>query len=289
MVGDPDTGPNADEARYWASPTGQTWIENEKALDELLAPVTQMALQKADLRPGHHVLDIGCGTGAHAIGAAGQVAPGGRVLALDISPPLLARAQDRVATLDGVAKIDFLHADAQTVNFDAGTFDVAISRFGVMFFSDPAAAFANIARGLKPGGRMVFAAWGPVSVNPWWRLPGTVAKARLGEPPASQPNAPGPMGLADMTFVEGELRKAAIGGYSVEQVTVTLTHAGGAQAMAALSMRVGPAARLMRLFEGTVRDADAIEAELTGAYRSYEDADGFHMPATINLIQVQVP
>ena len=289
MVSGTEPPPNAAEAKYWASPSGLSWIENEVVLDELLAPVTEMALGHANLKPGDHVLDIGCGTGAHAIEAAKHVGSGGKVVALDISLPLLNRASERASASGTGAPVEFMNADAQTVDLGARRFDHAVSRFGVMFFADPAAAFSNIARAIKPGGQMVFAAWGPVAVNPWWRLPGTIAKARLGEPPATEPNAPGPMGLSDVDYTKAELGKAGFGAFRVDPVTVDIAHTGGASAMSALSMRVGPAARLMRLFDGNASDAKAIEDDLTRAYQAYEDDGGFRMPATINLITVQLP
>lgn len=289
MLIDPSGGPNSDEARYWASPSGLSWIENEAELDTLMAPVTEAVYDMAGLAPGMRVLDIGCGTGAHSFAAARRAGTGGEVVAVDISPPLLARAKDRAASMTGGARVTFINADAQTVELPPREFDLATSRFGVMFFAEPATAFMNISRSIRRGGRMLFAAWAPVSVNPWWRIPGSVAGARLGTPPPSEPNAPGPMGLSDIGYVSGELSKAGFEDFRVTAVNVGLHHPAGAAAMAALSLRVGPAARAMRLFDGGSADAAAIEQALAAAYAPYEVESGFVIPATINMIDVLIP
>ena len=112
MVNDQSGGPNSDEARYWASPSGLSWIENEAALDTLMAPVTEAVFDMADLSPGMRVLDIGCGTGAHTFAAARRAGAEGEVLSVDISPPLLARAKDRAAAMTDGARARFINADA---------------------------------------------------------------------------------------------------------------------------------------------------------------------------------
>ena len=277
-------GPNADEAEYWST-KGRSWIENEKLQDELLVPATDLLCEMTGFMPGERVLDIGCGTGAHALAVGERVAPDGEVLALDISEPLLERAAERVQAAD--LPIKTMHGDAQTTTF-SGQFDVATSRFGVMFFNDPAAAFANIAKAIKPGGRMVFAAWGPVSINPWWRLPTAVASVRLGSLPPTPDHAPGPMGLADEAYVKAELAKAGLTEASVVSRKVDFgTHSSAAK-MASLAMKIGPAPRLIRLFDGNEADRTAIEEALVTAFSAYQDGDNFNMPATLNIIKARV-
>ena len=277
-------GPNAEQAEYWST-LGRSWVEHEADQDMLLAPVSDALLELTGFQAGDRVLDIGCGTGAHALAVAEQVGLDGRVVALDVSEPFLQRTKER-ADLAGLP-VETFHGDAQTAVFRA-EFDVLTSRLGVMFFADPAAAFANMARALRPGGRMVFAAWAPVAVNPYWRLQTAVASARLGTPPPTPPHAPGPMGLADSAFVVGELTRAELAEASVTEHQINLWHEGGAKGFAARCVRIGSAARIIRLFDGTEADRAAIEAELTEVFTAYEDGDHFAVPATLNIIEARV-
>jgi len=281
--------PNSDEARYWASPTGLSWIENEAALDILFAPVTDAVLGAADLKPGESVLDVGCGTGAHALAVARQVGASGRVTALDISPPLLRRAEARARAEGWAERFEFAVADAQSADLGVARYDLATSRFGVMFFADPAAAFANVAKAVRPGGRMVFGVWGPVARNPWWQLPSRIAGDVFSPLPKNAPNAPGPMGLSDAGYVRDVLRGAGLESAEVEPLTVFLCHPEGAAGAVALSLRVGSAARALRLFESTAEQEAEVAARLEEAYRPYETDGEFRMPAVLNLIRGRLP
>ena len=277
------SGPNAEQADYWST-AGLSWIDNEAAQDAILAPVSGFLVENSGFEPGMRVLDIGCGTGGHALAVAGKVGQGGKVLAVDVSQPSLERVAERAAAAG--APVGTFYGDAQIAGLPGG-FDVATSRFGVMFFADPGAALANIARALRPGGRMVFAAWAPVAVNPFWRVPAAVAAARLGRPEASAPNAPGPMGLSDVAFVEAQLARSGLAETSVRTETVVLGHVGGAAEMAAQCLRTGPAAHIARVFDATEADRAAIIADLTEALSDYEDSEGFRMPATLNIIEAR--
>ena len=144
-----DSEANAAQAEYWNSEPGRTWIDMESALDASMAAILDLVIARADPRPGEHVLDIGCGTGASTLRAAAAVGGGGRVLGADISGLLLARARARAreARLENAS---FEVCDAQVHDFPPAVFDLMLSRFGVMFFGEPVAAFRNIARALRP-------------------------------------------------------------------------------------------------------------------------------------------
>ncbi len=272
--------PNVEEADYWSGPSGLTWIECEDNLDASFESVTDLIVSRAALQSGERVLDVGCGTGALTLAAAHAVRAGGHVLATDISVPLLARTDNRAS---GLSQVSSLHADAQTTIWPRPPFDSAVSRFGVMFFADPAAAFANIARALRPGGRFVFAAWGPYAQNPWWMIPQRIASARLGRPPKISPHCPGPMGLSDMDWSLDQFQRGGIDGIQGERVDLTLIVPGSARDLAVFSTRVGPAARVIRLFEASEADKEAIIDSLTSAYQPFEQSSGVHIPAMINL------
>lgn len=147
---------NAAQAEYWSSAPGRKWVALQDPMDAALSAVNALLLARAAPGPGEAVLEIGCGAGATTLAFAERVGPAGSVLAVDISPPLLARARDRAANHG--SRVNFIEADAQTHHFQAASVDLIVSRFGIMFFEDPVAAFANMLTALRPGGRLVAAA-----------------------------------------------------------------------------------------------------------------------------------
>ncbi|CUJ94871.1 Demethylmenaquinone methyltransferase [Ruegeria denitrificans] len=278
---------NEEQAEFWSnSPSGAKWLTFEDQMDELLAPVLDLVFDRAGLQPGMRVLDIGCGTGASTVRAAEIVGETGHVLAADFSQPFLDRAGQRAAE-KGLANIDLQHADVQTHSFVAVDRDAMISRFGVMFFEDTVAAFANMTRALKPGGQMTFAAWGPLNGNPWFKTPHILACARLGNPPPMDRNAPGPLAFHDHERVSGLLEQAGLTDIRVEQVPVSLRIRGTIEDCATLCTRIGPAARLITHFEGDAEDVLAIQAAIAEAFQQYVSANTVEIPALINLFQAR--
>ena len=165
----------ADQAAFWNGPGGQGWLAAYARIERSIAPFSEVVLAAAAAQPGECAIDVGCGTGgttaalARAVGAAGPSA--GHVLGVDISRPLIeaARAQN-------VANATFMVGDATVQSFDAQSVDLVFSRFGVMFFADPVAAFANVRRALKPGGRLAFVCWQSLGLNPWMFTCGNFAR-----------------------------------------------------------------------------------------------------------------
>ncbi|MEX0286538.1 MAG: class I SAM-dependent methyltransferase [Paracoccaceae bacterium] len=273
---------NADQQDYWAnSPGGQKWITLEDQLDAALGPVLDLVLNHAQLRSGERVLDIGCGTGASLLAAAQQVGPEGHVMGADISAPFVDRALAR-AQAAGMAHVSARVVDAQTEAFEADSVDAIISRFGVMFFEDSVAAFANMAKALRPGGRMVFAAWGQLRNNPWFLVPHLAAVERLGQPPKTDRNAPGPLAFHDLDRVQGMFQAAGLL-VQAQAETVQLTPAGGIDGAASLCMKVGPAVRTIAHFDGTAEDEAAIQDAVKARFVGLSTDDPFHLPAEINL------
>lgn len=279
---------NEEQAEFWGkSEQGAKWLTFEDQLDHAFAPVLDLVLNRAALSWGMRVLDIGCGTGVSAMAAARAVGAEGHVLAADISQPFLDRAAER-AERHGIQTITFQQADAQTYAFEPGRMDAAISRFGVMFFSDSVAAFRNIASALKPGGQMTFASWGPLDVNPWFKIPHVAAVQRMGQPPRVDRYAPGPLAFHDLDHVKGLMTQAGLSDVSGEAVTVNLTGFGGVESTANLVTRIGPAGRVVAHFEGDGTDTMAIQEAVAAEFRQYQSSSDVLIPATINLYQARL-
>ena len=155
---------NADELAYWNGEGGVHWVKQQAHTDAVLAPVADAVIAHAAPRSGERVLDIGCGCGSTTL----LLSPlASHVTGLDISEPMLNVARQRA---EGLANVDFVNADAAAFRTDT-PYDLLFSRFGVMFFGDPTAAFANLRRAARPGGRLAFVCWRPIGENPWMQAP----------------------------------------------------------------------------------------------------------------------
>ena len=237
---------NADQIEYWNGAAGQTWARMQERMDQALAPVTAALLSLAAPEPGEDVLDIGCGSGETTLALAGAVGDEGSALGLDISEPLLERARARAEEL--LSEADFLAADASTFDAESG-FDLIVSRFGVMFFNDPVAAFTNLHARAAPGGRLCFACWQPAADNLWATLPMQVLADLLPPQPPADPLAPGPFAFADPERVQGILTAAGWHDVAFHAVPFTMVIGEGDDPVASavhFNTRIGPAARLIR-------------------------------------------
>lgn len=271
---------NAAQAAFWTTGPGRLWAVEHARLDALMAPATAVLLDRAAIRPGENVLDIGCGAGATTLAAAERAAPGGRVTGLDISETLLAIARHRAGGRPNVA---FLEADAQTHRFDPASQDAILSRHGLMFFADPLAAFRNLAVALRTGGRIVFLAWADARLNPWVREARAAAEARLGPVPPDPPRTPGMFAFTDRDHVAGLLAAAGFTGIAAEALRTELHLEGTAGDAAALAAAIGPVNYVVRVRGGTESDRAAIAADLATRFRRFETPQGMRMPAVMNL------
>lgn len=240
-------GPNAEQIEYWNRVAAPRWTRFQEQLDAQLAPLGELALDRARLGGGERVLDVGCGTGQTTLALAGRVGPAGSVTGVDIATEMLEVAAHR-ARVAGLENVRFENADAQTHPFEAGGFDRAYSRFGVMFFADPPAAFANLARALAPGGRLSFVCWRALAKNPWMALPVAALSPHVELPPPPAPGAPGPFAFADPDHVRGILEAAGFRDASLEPVEQPLAIGGGGSLddSVAFLLQLGPAAAALR-------------------------------------------
>jgi SAM-dependent methyltransferase len=198
---------NSGQIAYWNAEGGATWAALQEHMDAQLEPLGLQAMQALAPAPGERILDIGCGSGQTSLAWGQAVAASGAVVGLDISRPLLDLARRRAAK-SGAANVAFVEADAQTYAFEPAAFDAVFSRFGVMFFADPPAAFANIRRALKQAGRLAFVCWRTPAENMFMTLPHAAAASHLPPAPPPTPGAPGPFAFADPARVRGILSSA---------------------------------------------------------------------------------
>ena len=274
---------NEAQRAFWSEGPGLGFLDEDEALEAIHAPLTEVVLAAAGLARGHAVLDLGCGAGALVRRAAALAGPGGVVRGVDISPPLLRRAEAH-GTPEGGAPLEYLLADAQAGPLPMSGVDRLVSRLGVMFFSDPVAAFANLRASMAPGGTLTAICWRRgLPDNPFFGVPMEAVAPHLGRSEPADPHAPGPMAFADGERVTALLARAGWTEARAWRVPVTLTPSGGAPAMGALATRIGAAARLMREAE-LGEDARArMEREIVAAFAPFETAGQVRLPTVMNL------
>lgn len=254
-------GPNASQIEYWNQTAGPSWVASQESRDIELAPWGLKAMEALGPRSGERIVDVGCGCGATTLELARRVGSTGEVLGADISAPMLAVARRR-AQAEGLAQARFVQVDAQTHAFEPA--DGVFSRFGVMFFADPVAAFANLRRALKPGGRLAFVCWRPMALNAWVNVPMSAVVGLLPEPPPpAPPGAPGPFAFADPDRVRSILE--ASGWRDIEIVAHDMkTSWGDLEASTHTSLTIGPVATAARLNPQLVdKMAEAVRAALS--------------------------
>jgi SAM-dependent methyltransferase len=280
--------PDANEAmrHYWNTVAGPRWIASpgfrERRNQESLA----LLLGSLRLAGGESVLEIGCGTGAVTLPLAQAVGEQGRVVAVDISEPMLGSARQRVEE-SGLHNVTLLPGDAQVFAFEHGAFDVATSRMGVMFFADPVAAFRNIGGALKPGGRLVFACWAPLAENRHWLISYDIALRHLGPAPSTDHEA-GPLAFGDPEYVRRVLAAAGFDEITVERAHPTII-GGSPEEEARQALMMGPTARLIEAKQPDEATRQVIAEEIAAAFAAEASAGPIRLAATIFLVTARRP
>jgi ubiquinone/menaquinone biosynthesis C-methylase UbiE len=272
---------NADQIAYWNGPGGQHWTERQQVQDTLLAQVSDILIDRAKPRAGERIVDVGCGCGATTIAFAQRVGPAGHVFGIDISAPMLARARQIAPT---ELPVDFVLADATVYPFDPASFDLMVSRFGVMFFAEPAASFANMRRALRPSGRLTFACWREPRDNPWLMLPLQAVYQHVPKLPQLGPEDPGPFSFASEQRVRRILSAAGFSRVEMERCDLSLDVATGRGLDAALetALEIGPASRAL---EGQPPDLRAAAANsIREALTPFAKGQTVPLPASIWIV-----
>lgn len=240
---------NATQIEFWNGETGQNWVSHDALMEAMLQPLGEAVMDSLSPKPGEHVLDIGCGCGHTSLSLADRVGAEGSVTGIDISAPMLAVASQLAAEHNaGHKSVQFLEADAQTHRFTPESYDAAFSRFGVMFFEDPVAAFTNIRASLRPSGRLAFCCWQPRAVNPFMTVPAMAALELLPAPPEIPPRTPGPFAFEEADYVAEILTEAGFEHVAVTPLRQPLTFGRGMslEDIVERLVEIGPIAQMVR-------------------------------------------
>lgn len=278
----------ADEgARYWNKEGGRTWVAHIDQIETLNAPLSTISLERAMPQAGEVVLDVGCGGGATSRHLAERVHSGGSVLGVDISATILAVARERSGHL---SNLRFEVGDTQTMDLGEHVFDLVYSRFGVMFFQDAIAAFANLHRAIKPTGRLTFLSWRAAAENPWMQRPVTAIQ-EIFPPPQSatpsvpDPNAPGPFSLSESERIHQVLQAAGYTAVQVEALDEHMRMGGVDEAMSLILGMMGPSADEISL--ATHEQVTDLHDALRSIVTHFETADGVAMPCAAWLVSAR--
>jgi SAM-dependent methyltransferase len=251
-VTQPQTAPNQAQAELWNGPAGRNWVDQNALLDRLLEPLVPPLVDAVRRQGALAVLDVGCGAGGSTFAIAESLNGQGQCTGLDISAPLIDLARRRAADLH-VDNADFLVADAQQHAFAPGAFDAVVSRFGVMFFDDPVAAFANLRAAMRSEAGLTCIAWRGTAENPFMTAAERAAAPLLPEPPPRGPNAPGQFAFADPDYVAGLLAAAGWRDAALERLDVACTMS--ADDLDTYATRMGPVSLALPGLEPDHREA----------------------------------
>jgi SAM-dependent methyltransferase len=270
----------AEQAAYWNGPGGKMWLGAYERIQRGIVGFNARLIEAAKAQPGERVLDVGCGTGTTTAELARAVGPGGHVTGVDISDTLIgaARAQN-------LSNATFEVADAASHRFATGSFDLVFSRFGVMFFADPVAAFRNFHRAMKPAGRLVFLCWRTPAENPWGAVPMRAAQPHLPSMQRPGPEEPGQYAFGDKARVERILGEAGFAGPTFEPVDLMLNQGRDIPDVLERIGDFGPLARAFK--EATPEQVARAKAAIGEALQPHVTADGVKLAGACWLVRAR--
>ena len=265
---------NLDQQEFWNDIKGKLWVDLQPEIDAMLGPFGEKAMEALNPQPGEKILEIGCGTGTMTLALADRVKTSGEIRAADISRPMLQMAISRAKAVSAQSTA-FVEADAQVHAFPKGTFDAVFSRFGVMFFEDPIAAFRNFHSAVRSGGRLAYVCWADRKDNPWIRIPTGASKAFLEIPPPPEDDAPGQFAMEREARVREILGEA--GWTSIELERFDIDHSLGENVIDAADFisQMGPMSEPFALADNETKK-QCLEV-IQKALKPYEGPTGVRM------------
>jgi SAM-dependent methyltransferase len=276
------TTANREQAELWnSSEQADHWVTHQEQYDRMLGPFGDLVLGAAAASEGEHVLDVGCGCGSTTLAAARAIGRADAV-GVDLSGPMLAKAREN-ATLAGLANASFEQADAQDHQFGR-FFDVVISRFGVMFFADPVAAFANMRAATRSGGRLAFVCWQPLIANEWLTVAAGALAQHVPLPAPLEPGAPGMFALEEPDRVRRILGAAGWQNVTMTARETRILVGGGGLDHAVTFLRNNSLGRRMLAGAHAATQERAIQA-VRDALVPHLGSDGVRLGAGVWLVQ----
>ncbi len=277
---------NHEQAEHWNSgEEADHWVIHQARYDRQLEPFATLILDRAGFTSGERVLDVGCGCGATTRAAARLVDPG-HAVGVDLSVPMLVRARDDAHSV-GVRNTTFIEGDVQVYPFEGHSFDVVISRFGVMFFAEPVHAFTNMRKATKPDGRLIFVCWQALIDNEWLLVPGAAVAELVRLPDLGPPDAPGMFALSDPDRVRDHLMAAGWRDVDIAAAHSPMLLGGGGGLDDTIEfLRTGSIGRTLLKDLDPATEARAVDA-LRGALAPHLDSGGVRLNTAVWVVQAR--
>ncbi|PTL82685.1 class I SAM-dependent methyltransferase [Vitiosangium sp. GDMCC 1.1324] len=272
-----------EQMALWNGPAGRAWVETQELLDQMFKPIEDLLVEAVFASSGRRVLDVGCGTGSTTLAVARLLGEKGRCTGIDISEPMLTAAQARAERQSTPAS--FIRANAQNHAFEPASFDMLISRFGVMFFDDPVRAFANLRRAAKDDAQMRFLAWRSPSENPFMTTAERAAAPLLPNIPARRPDAPGQFAFADQRRVHRILEESGWTEIDIRPIDVACTLPE--KELVRYLTRLGPLGRILHEVDDRTR-TQVIET-VRAAFEPYVHGAEVRFTAACWMIGARAP
>lgn len=279
---------NADMKDFWNGVGALKWIHFQYALEASLAPFGRGIIEASGVEVGDLVLDIGCGCGDTTFEIGQRVGRDGHVHGLDISRPMILRSRKTKSKL-GVKNVTFGCEDAQTYAFEPDLVDVVFSRFGVMFFDDPLAAFVNMRRGLKPGGRLAFLCWQSAQDNEWIHRSLDVVSRHIPLQEPLGPEQPGPLSFRQKARIERILTDAGFRDIQIEPSESSFLVGKSIDAAIGFLTQLGPAANVISQAEPDEITKALIVDDLRNCLMDYVTDKGVVMGAATWIVTAKNP